>query len=223
MVARALALSLRQLGERRIFVILAQSLLIALIVTAVLAGLAGKGVDMLAARYLDAYGVSELAAGLVAILVFIFAFRAVAIPVLSLFGDAVVAAVEMEHYPQAAAKARPAGLGLSAKLGLMSLIRFLLVNVAALPLYIVLIFTAIGPLILFVALNAILLGRDLGEMVAVRHLDPAATKQWLRATRGRRALLGLAVTGAFMIPFANLIAPMLGAAAATHLFHGNRT
>lgn len=222
MVARALALSLGQLTERRIFAIFVQSLLIALVVTAILAALAGKGAAMLAERWIGDAS-SGLAAGLTVILVFVFAFRAVAIPVLSLFGDAVVAAVETQHYPQAAALAKPAGFGLSARLGLMSLLRFVLANLVALPLYVVLIFTAIGPLILFVLVNGLLLGRDLGEMVAVRHLDAAGAKAWLGETRGQRALLGLAVTGVFMIPFANFIAPVLGAAAATHLFHGNRT
>lgn len=79
--------------------------------------------------------------------------------------------------------------------------------------------TGIGPFILFFAVNALALGRDLGEMVAVRHLEGEALAQWLAATRLRRALLGLLATLFFMIPFANLLAPVLGAAMATHLFH----
>jgi CysZ protein len=63
------------------------------------------------------------------------------------------------------------------------------------------------------------LGRDLGEMVAARHYQGADMKRWLAATRLRRATLGLGAAWLFLIPFANLLAPLLGAAAATHMFH----
>jgi CysZ protein len=69
-------------------------------------------------------------------------------------------------------------------------------------------------------LNAVLLGRDLGEMVAVRHLDRSAARDWVRGHRWQLSLLGLVVTGLFLVPIANLLAPILGAGAATHLFHG---
>jgi uncharacterized protein involved in cysteine biosynthesis len=59
-------------------------------------------------------------------------------------------------------------------------------------------------------------------MVAIRHLRGEALSKWLSATRGQNALLGLAATALFMIPFANLLAPVLGAAMATHLFHRRR-
>jgi uncharacterized protein involved in cysteine biosynthesis len=45
---------------------------------------------------------------------------------------------------------------------------------------------------------------------------------WRRATKGQRFLLGLADATLFLIPFVNLAAPVLGAAMATHLFHGRR-
>ena len=147
------------------------------------------------------------------------AFRAIAMPVTGLFGDEVVAAIEERHYPQASERAVRAPLSVSVRLGLASLARVVLINLLALPFYLFLIFTAIGPLILFVGVNAVLLGRDLAEMVAVRHLDGPARRQWLRNNRLDYALLGLAVTGLFLVPFLNLIAPILGAAAATHLFH----
>jgi CysZ protein len=107
-------------------------------------------------------------------------------------------------------------------LGLASLLRVLLVNLLALPVYIFFIFTAIGPLILFMAVNAILLGRDLAEMVAIRHLPLSEARVWLRGNRLQYGLLGLIVTGLFLIPFINLVAPIIGAGAATHLFHRRR-
>ena len=83
--------------------------------------------------------------------------------------------------------------------------------------------TGVGTALLFFAVNAWLLGRDLGDMVASRHLAPAAMRTWRTATGGRRFLLGLAGTGLFVVPGVNILAAVIGAAMATHLFHGGRT
>jgi uncharacterized protein involved in cysteine biosynthesis len=56
-------------------------------------------------------------------------------------------------------------------------------------------------------------------MVAIRHLDTLGLRRWLDETKGTRWALGLAVTGLFMVPVANLLAPVLGAAMATHVYH----
>ena len=147
-------------------------------------------------------------------------FPAVAITIMSFFSERVVAAVEARHYPRALAGARHPGQPEMAWLGLRSGLRLFLYNLVALPFYLILLVTGIGPLILFVLVNAVALGRDLWELVAIRHLDPAARRRLLARTRAERFLLGLAVTALFMIPLANLLASVLGAAMATHLFHG---
>jgi CysZ protein len=98
----------------------------------------------------------------------------------------------------------------------------LLYNLIALPFYILLLVTGVGTALLFVAVNGVAFGRDLGEMVAARHLDRAGRQAWLRATRGDRALMGVIVTAIFLVPLINLLAPVLGATLATHLFHGER-
>jgi CysZ protein len=220
---RALSLTLGQIGDTTILRVIAKSLALTLVIFVVLAiGAVFVTRALVATYYGWGIGVSTAAAAAAGLAVIVSAwllFRAVAIPVIGLFADEVVAAIEARHYPAAAQIARPATAGLSAKLALASLTRLILLNLLAVPLYGVLLFTAIGPLILFLAINALLLGRDLGEMVAVRHLDTAARKGWLRVTRGERAIMGAIVTGIFMIPIINLIAPIVGAGMATHLFH----
>jgi uncharacterized protein involved in cysteine biosynthesis len=228
MVVRALSLSFSQLGDRAIIGIFAKSMLITLLLTGALAAVAGYGLSALVNVWVDrsvedqaiTYLAGGVAGALGAVAIFVFGFRAIAVPVMSFFGDEVVAAVEARHYPDAAGQARRAGLGVAFRLGIRSFLRFVIANLVLLPVYIFLIFTAIGPLILFLGVNGVLLGRDLGEMVAVRHMDENSISQWLANTRVERALLGLAVTGLFLIPLANLAAPVLGAAAAAHLFHG---
>jgi uncharacterized protein involved in cysteine biosynthesis len=146
-----------------------------------------------------------------------FLFPAVAIGVIGIFADEVVEAVEARHYPHAAGRAVPFRRSLSLSLG--SFARLLLWNLLAAPFYLLLLVTGFGPFLLFSLVNALVLGRDLGEMVAARHFEGAPMKRWLAATRLPRATLGLGAAWLFLIPFANLLAPLLGAAAATHMFH----
>ena len=225
----AFSLSLAQLGDRRIVAVLLKSVLLTLIVFAAAAALVGwliTGTNPCGIGPLDWECTIEGGAGTA--LAFVlglaslwFLFPAVAIGVLGIFGDEVVEAVEARHYPAAAAAARPPSFAEGLALGLRSAGRILLWNLLAVPVYVLLLATGFGPFILFFAINAVALGRDLGEMVAVRRHRGPALGAWLAATRGRRALLGLVVTFLFMIPFANLLAPVIGAAMATHLFQGD--
>lgn len=219
---RAFSLTLAQIGDPAILRVIAKSLALTLMIFAALGIAAIFATRSVVAAYGwgdDAGFAAAAAAGVAVIVSAWLLFRAVAIPVIGLFADDVVAAIEARHYPAAAQIARPATAALSVKLAFASFARLILLNLLAVPLYGLLLFTAIGPLILFLAINALLLGRDLGEMVAVRHLDTAAVKSWLRVTRGERAFMGAVVTGVFMIPIINLIAPIVGAGMATHLFH----
>lgn len=225
MLTKAISLSFAQLGDRKIIAVFAKSMLITLVLAAALGFAAVKAAGWAMDGYADtiedsAYvALHGLAQALSFLIVMFFSFRIVAVPVIGFFGDEVVAAVEDRHYPDASAKAQRASFAVSLRLGVMSVLRLILVNLAALPVYLFLLITAVGPFVLFIALNALLLGRDMGEMVAVRHLDPPGVKQWLGNSRWERAALGLAITLLFLVPFANLIAPIIGAAVATHLFH----
>jgi CysZ protein len=223
---RALALSIEQLGDRAILGVFVRSFAVTLALCLALgfgfARLAGYALD----QWVDAGVYDNHYAALTGLgvgLFVVFGFRVIAIPVIGLFADAVVAAVERRHYPHAAERARPTSLGVSMRLGMMSVLRMIGVNLLMLPVYIVLLFTVAGPVIALLAINALLLGRDLGEMVAVRHLDRPDTLSWLRATRGQRAVLGGFATALFVVPFVNFVAPVVGAAMATHLFHGRAT
>lgn len=221
---RALALSIGQLGDPVIRRVLARSLALTL---AIFAGL-GLGVWWGTRAALAAWagghsgGIASVVALLIVVLALWLLFRAVAILVIGIFADDVVEAVEAKHYPAALSSARPVALHRAAAMGLRSALRFVVANLVLLPIYIVLLVTGVGTAVLFFAVNAWLLGRDLGEMVAARHMDAAAMRGWRKATGGQRFLLGLAGTALFVVPILNILAPILGAAMATHLFHGGR-
>lgn len=221
---RAFSLTIGQLGDPVILRVLMKSLALTLLIFIILGGALAWGARAWAVAQgwgSDGGFVAAAAAFLSAIAAAWLLFRAIAIPVMNIFIDEVVEAIEARHYPQFAATAHRTTIATSLRLGMISILRLLICNLIALPFYIILLVTGIGPVILFIGLNAVLLGRDLGEMVAVRHPDRAAAKDWLRMTRGPRAVMGLIVTGILTLPFVNLLAPIVGAGIATHLFHGD--
>ena len=222
----ALALAVGDLADRRVQRILFRSLLLTLVIFGVIGvllvwllrgadpcGLAGLGSCPLNAAASGAGSLVLTALGLWLL------FPAVALGVIATFTDDIVEAVEARHYPARAAQARRLGVLGGTVFGVRNAVRVLAYNIAALPLYVILLVTGIGTIALFVAVNGLALGSHLGGMVAARHLDGIARKAWLRGTRLQRWLIGTAVTAMFLVPFVNLLAPLIGAAAMTHLYH----
>lgn len=226
---RAMLLAGGDLADRRIQAILVRSLLVTLALFAgggaVLVWLL-RGVDPCGLVGFDPCPLGGATGGIGALVLTAGAlwllFPAVAIGVMSAYGDEVVAAVEARHYPAAAVTARRLGWAGSALLGLRGTLRVLVYNLLALPFYLLLLVTGIGTAVLLVVVNGLALGHDLGLLVAARHGDRAERRDWLRASRGQRALVGAGTTALFLVPFVNLVAPVLGAAAATHLYHRSR-
>ena len=144
-------------------------------------------------------------------------WRVVALAVLQFFADEVVFEVESRHYPAAAAAARKLGWHEELVNGLKSAARALFYNLLALPFAVFLIVTGIGAPLLFFAVNTVLLGRELQDLVWLRHRatpqDPPPLRRW------ERLALGGITTALLTIPVINLAAPFLGAAAAAHLIH----
>jgi CysZ protein len=222
---RAFLLSLGQLGDPKIVAVFLKSLAL----TVVLIALFGAGLWYGTMQLAESFGWSSTMGGLVGTLALILAFalfwllfRAVAIAVMSVFADEVVIAVERRHYPAVLATARDVPVVRGMMLGLRSAGRAILINLALAPVYFALLVTGVGTWLLFFLVNGWLLGRDLGEMVAARHVPAAAMRDWRKTGAVDRFALGVAGTALFMVPIANLFAPILGAAMATHLFHSGR-
>jgi uncharacterized protein involved in cysteine biosynthesis len=71
----------------------------------------------------------------------------------------------------------------------------------------------------FVALNGYLLSREYFELAAMRRMDRASARRLRRNNRARVFAAGLAIGVLLLIPFANLLAPVLGTALMVHIFH----
>ena len=76
--------------------------------------------------------------------------------------------------------------------------------------------TGIGAPLVFLGVNALLLGRDLEDMLVARHGPQTAT-----FGKQRRLLLGLVGAGGMMVPLLQFIVPVVATAAAVHMAHGN--
>jgi len=220
---RALTLSVQQLTDPAFLSVLAKSLIVTLLIFAI----AGFGLYWLLYWLFGWLGWQEgggfaaaAAAVLVAVVCGWLLFRIVAIGVIGLFTDEIVSAVEHKHYPGHAARATSASYGAQIKVGLASAGRAIGWNIIALPLYLILLVTGVGTFLLFFAVNALLLSRDLGELIAIRHVPQEQWRDWRRETRGKRLQIGLVAAGLFVIPVANLFAPILCAAMAAHMLHG---
>ena len=215
----AFSLALGQLGDRKILAVLGKSLFLTVGLLLAL----GFSMAWAAGRTIGVPsdgGIGAILAGSLIVVSIWLLFRIVALAVLQLFGDEVVQAVEAKHYPAAAASARALGWREEVRVGLRSLGRSLGYNLLALPVALLLLVTGVGTVLVFAAVNAVLLGRELTEMVALRHRDDAG--QAPLPGFATRTLLGAGVLLLLLVPFLNLLAPVLGAAAATHLVHRKR-
>jgi len=216
-VFHALLLALGDLSSPRVLRILMQSLTLTLLLFVAAGGAlffgARWGIEQMG--WLDGAGLDLAGAALVVLLVAgsWLLFRGVAIAVVGLFADAIVADVEARHYPAAAARAVDVGWRQNAALAFASLGRLILGNLAALPFYLLLLVTGVGTVLLALAVNALLLGRDLEAMVLARHPDRP------RLARGARWSLGLLSAASFLVPVANVLAPIVGAAMAVHILY----
>lgn len=144
-------------------------------------------------------------------------FPAVVTVVVGFFLDTVAEAVEARHYP-----GLPAARHQTLSETVMNTMKFagvvVLVNLLALPFYILLIFLPPLNVVLFYVVNGYLVSREYFELVAYRRLDPAPAKQLRRRHRGRLMLSGMILVLLMTIPLLNLLTPVLGTAFMLHVF-----
>ena len=141
-------------------------------------------------------------------------FRVIAVAITWIFADDIIDAVEDRHYPQKAAFGKRPGVGAGVHMAIRSITRVIGYNLLSLPLYIVLLVSGVGTAIAFMLINALLLGKDLEDMLIARHGASQGSIQKLP-----RLLLGFIGTVGMLIPLFNLQVPVLATAMAVHLVH----
>jgi len=163
--------------------------------------------------------VGGFAFGLVMLVVAFFLFPGLMTALAGVFLDGVVDIVESKHYP-GAPPSRRIGIVESVASALKFVIIIIVVNLIALPFYLILMVTGIGAPILYYIVNGYLVGREFFEVVAFRRLPPDLARSLRRSHRARILLYGAGTVFLMNIPFVNLITPVLATAAMVHVFQG---
>jgi uncharacterized protein involved in cysteine biosynthesis len=156
----------------------------------------------------------RIALGLGAIFITLALFGAVAAMIASLFIGRVARAVERRYYPGSPPPRRQSASE-QVRTGASFLVATIALNVVALPFYAL--WDANLPI--FLAVNGYLMGREYFELVASRHLGPAAVASLRRAHAVKLFLAGIAIAGFSFVPLADLLTPVLATAFMLHLFH----
>ncbi len=216
-VITSLLLALRQLGEPAVLRVVLKSVGVSMLLFVALALAGWWGLDALLERAGLTEDLRSLASLVLVLLGLWLGWRVVAMAVIGFYAEDVVRAVEARHYPHAVSAARDLPWGETLQASLRSAGRALGFNFLALPFAILLLVTGIGPALLFWLVNALLIGRELADMVWLRH---AHAHPGLSPVTGlERLALGGVIAALLAVPFAALLAPVLGAAAAAHLVH----
>ncbi|HEY1300198.1 MAG TPA: EI24 domain-containing protein [Stellaceae bacterium] len=141
-------------------------------------------------------------------------FPAVVTLIMAFYVERIAAAVEAKDYPgRGPPRRQPLAKTLKA-MGRLTALTILL-NLLALPGY--LLVPGIN-LLVFLALNGYLLGREYFEAVALRRLDWAAARGVRNRHGGRVFLGGIVIAGLFALPLVNLVAPVVATAFMVHVF-----
>lgn len=221
----AFILSFAQLWDPAIRRILVRALLLTLLLFAGLAWAVFTGVAAIETtgwpewlRRMWAAG--DAAAFLLSMLLTWLGFTSLATAVMAMWQDEVIIAVENRYYPQA--RGHALGLGVELAMGGRAAIRVALINALLLPAYLLLLVTGIGPLILFIIANGWALGREYLAAVAARHVPLGESRAWPGQHKWDSWGIGIATAGLFAVPVLNLVAPVMGAMMATHIFHRER-
>lgn len=220
---QAIIMAFQSLADSRVQRLLIRVILLTLLAFLVLGfalwwvmgwGMAWMGLDRFGVSANNASVFGAFLAAATTIFSTLLLFRIVAVAITWVFADDIIDAVEDRHYPKHAMTGKRPGLVSGAAMALRSIVRVIGYNLLALPVYVLLLVTGVGTAIAFLLVNALLLGRDLEDMLVARHGKEHGTMRKLP-----RLLLGLTGTVGMMVPFFNLIVPVLATATAVHMAH----
>ncbi|MGH6954866.1 MAG: EI24 domain-containing protein [Alphaproteobacteria bacterium] len=160
----------------------------------------------------------DIFGGLAIVGLSVLVFPAVVGIVSSLFLETVVRAVEDKHYPRLPpTREQPfaEATGVSGRAGIVNLV----LNLLALPLYVLFAWLPPVSLALFYALNGYLLAKEYHDMVALRRVERGPARARWRADRGRLFVGGVMLAALLSVPLVNLLTPVVATAFMVHLFH----
>jgi uncharacterized protein involved in cysteine biosynthesis len=212
----AFLLALRQLTDPAFLGPLARAFLAALVAFLGLAGLSAWAVGGLAGGEGWLAGVAAALGGLFVLALAVWLFVPVMLGLAGLFLDPVAAAVERRFYP-ALPPARGASLLAQARFNIVFALKTGAIALAALPL---LLFAPPFGAVALWAISTVALGYGLFEGVAQRRMEVPAARVLRRQRQVPVLGIGAVLAAMALVPGLNLLVPVIGTAAMTHLLHG---
>jgi len=212
-------ITIAQISEPSLRQIFVKSLLISLvsiIACGLLAWVLLEKFGLLGFGFLDTF-LPWIGGALIVVIGFVF-FPSTIMVIGGLFSDEIISTIEERHYPKNIGS-NHVSLLISIRTGLTVIIIATIINICLLPFY------ALGMLlpglsfVIFYLGNGYLIGRELFETVAQRHLPVNEARQ-LRKRYFLEVLLGGGlITFVATIPLINLATPLFGIGFMVHLYH----
>ncbi len=161
--------------------------------------------------------IAELGGSLAFFAFLVLTFSMTAALIGGIFLDDIAEAVEARHYP-GEAPGRSAEFAKTFAVSMRFIAVTLVVNILALPFYLIALF--IPPLFacIFYGLNGYLLSREYFELVSLRHPDGKAARQLRKANGFKVFLAGVVIAFLITVPIVNLFVPILATAFMLHIF-----
>ena len=212
-------ITIAQISEPSLRQILVKSVLISLIsilACGLLAWILLEKFGLFGFGFLDTF-LPWIGGALTVLIGFVF-FPSTIMVIGGLFSDEIIAIIEEKHYPKNIGSNR-VPLLVSIRTGLTLIIIATIINICLLPFY------ALGMLlpglsfVIFYLGNGYLIGRELFENVAQRHLAVNEARKLRKRCFLKILLGGGLITFVATIPLINLATPLLGAGFMVHLYH----
>jgi len=226
MLLRAFSLTLGQIGDPVFRGVLIKSILFTLILFVGLTLVfywAVPEVKVFESDWLQwLNGVLEAGSGLAFFALLVLTFSATATLIGGIFLDDIAEAVEKRHYA-GDPKGQSADFSETFAVSMRFIGVTVLLNILALPLYLIaLLFPPLFACI-FYGLNGYLLSREYFELVSLRHQDAKVGRQLRKANRTKVFLAGVIIAFFITLPIVNLVVPILATAFMLHIFKALQT
>ncbi|MAZ99326.1 MAG: hypothetical protein CMM39_07805 [Rhodospirillaceae bacterium] len=136
----------------------------------------------------------------------------------SIYSDSIVDHIEKKYYPSRLGmrQIKLSELGFSISKNFCITI---IVNILLAPVYLIGTFFPIISFLIFYSVNGYLIGKELFETVASRHLEMKDRYLLKKQNNSKVIIGGIIMVGISTIPILNLIAAVLGIVFMTHFFH----
>lgn len=212
-------ITIAQISEPSLRQIFVKSLLISLvsiIACGLLAWVLLEKFGLLGFGFLDTF-LPWIGGALIVVIGFVF-FPSTIMVIGGLFSDEIISTIEERHYPKNIGS-NHVSLLISIRTGLTVIIIATIINICLLPFY------ALGMLlpglsfVIFYLGNGYLIGRELFETVAQRHLPVNEARQLRKRFFLKILLGGGLITFVATIPLINLATPLFGIGFMVHLYH----